>query len=397
MIADALLAQRDRLLADPGFRARASEFALTRPVSRRRARALFDLVTGFVQSQVLVACVRLELFALLAKGPIGDAALARHCQLDDKAARCLVDSAIALQLLQRRRDGRIGLGSLGATLVANAPVEAMVRHHAALYSDLADPVALLRGELASTRLGRLWPYARARDARGEAASARAGDAASSPAADTDPGNAEPPGAAEDVEAYSTLMAASQPLVADAILGALRWSRHRQLLDVGGGDGSFALRALSHAPSLRATVFDLPAVAQRASRRAALTGFADRLRAVGGDFRRDALPRGADIATLIRVVHDHDDADVLLLLRAVRAALEPDATLLIAEPMAATAGAESVGAYFNFYLFAMGTGRARTRAALGEMLVVAGFDRIQELRSALPLQTRILRARAARIV
>ncbi len=34
------------------------------------------------------------------------------------------------------------------------------------------------------------------------------------------------------------MAASQPLVADEILDAYPFARHRCLLDVGGGDGSF---------------------------------------------------------------------------------------------------------------------------------------------------------------
>ena len=45
-------------------------------------------------------------------------------------------------------------------------------------------------------------------------------------------------------------------------------------------------------------------------------------------RRSPLPEGADIISLIRIVHDHDDASALSLLRAVRRALPPDGTLLI---------------------------------------------------------------------
>ena len=33
---------------------------------------------------------------------------------------------------------------------------------------------------------------------------------------------------------------------------------------------------------------------------------------GGDFLADPLPRGADVVSLIRVVHDHDDDAVLKL-------------------------------------------------------------------------------------
>ena len=43
-------------------------FPLTRPIARRRARELFDLCAGFVYSQVLLACVRLRLFEILAEG-----------------------------------------------------------------------------------------------------------------------------------------------------------------------------------------------------------------------------------------------------------------------------------------------------------------------------------------
>ena len=52
-----------------------------------------------------------------------------------------------------------------------------------------------------------------------------------------------------------------------------------------------------------------------------------------------------------------------LLRAVHAALEPGGTVLIAEPMAGTPGAEPMGdAYFGLYLLAMGHGRVRSAHA-----------------------------------
>ena len=79
---------------------------------------------------------------------------------------------------------------------------------------------------------------------------------------------------------------------------------------------------------------------------------------GGDFRTDPLPEGADIVSLVRVVHDHDDEAALAILRAAWQALPAGGTLLLAEPMAGTRGAGGVGAYFAFYLLAMGSGRPR---------------------------------------
>ena len=68
-------------------------------------------------------------------------------------------------------------------------------------------------------------------------------------------------------------------------------------------------------------------------------------------------------------------------------------LLLAEPMAGTAGAQAMGdAYFGMYLWAMGSGRPRTIAQLGAMLQAAGFSAPRHLRNAMPLQTQVLLAR-----
>ncbi len=93
-----LLGWRDRLLASPAFHRAASGFALTRPIARRRARELFDLVAGFVYSQVLSACIKLDLFRALSKGPMGLDALARHCRMSEEATGRLVAAAGSLKL-----------------------------------------------------------------------------------------------------------------------------------------------------------------------------------------------------------------------------------------------------------------------------------------------------------
>ena len=357
-------AWRNALLASPRFQRWALAFPLTRWIARRRARALFDLCAGFVYSQVLAACVSLRVFDSLAEGPQSAGTLARQFALDEDATSRLLDAAAALDLLSRRRDGRYGLGTLGAALRGNPGIAAMVEHHRHLYADLADPVALLRGEPGSRQLAGYWPYA-AYDRPTRLTAAETSD-------------------------YSALMGLSQQMIAAEVLDAYPLGRHRRLLDVGGGDGAFLLAASARAPELRLTLFDLPAVAERASVRFSDAGLA-RATAIGGDFRLDPLPAGADIATLIRVAHDHDDETVLAIFRAIREALVPGGTLLLAEPMADTPGAEPVGAYFGFYLLAMGRGRPRSQARLTAMLRSAGFVRIAPLPTHLPMVTRMLKA------
>jgi demethylspheroidene O-methyltransferase len=196
-----------------------------------------------------------------------------------------------------------------------------------------------------------------------------------------------------VNEYSALMSASQPLVADEVLDAYDIRRHRCLLDVGGGQGRFLLAAARRAPQLQLMLFDLPGVVPGATRAFAAAGVAARASAWGGDFTRDALPTGADIASLIRVIYDHPDERALLILRAVHAALPPGGTLLLAEPMAAASGARRMGdAYFGFYLLAMHGGRPRSAAQLSGLLQQAGFTQVQELQTPIPLQVSVLLAR-----
>lgn len=356
---------RDRLLASPRFQRWAASFPITRPIAQRRARALFDLCAGFVYSQVLLACVQLRLFDQLAIGPTAPDILARQMAIPLPRMQRLLEAAASLQLLERR-GGCYGLGPLGAAMLGNPGVAAMVEHHPLLYADLSDPVALLRSEHNETALGRYWPYAKA-EHRGELG-------------------------ADEVDAYTRLMAASQPLVAGDILDAFPLRGYRCLLDVGGGNGAFLAAAAARAPELRLMLFDLPPVVREAEQRMAAEGLTARFHGFGGDFHRDSLPAGADVVSLVRVVHDHDDEAALKLLRAAFRALPSGGALLLAEPMAGTAGAEPVGAaYFGFYLLAMGSGRARTATELAALLKAAGFGRIEPLHTRRPMLTGLIKA------
>jgi demethylspheroidene O-methyltransferase len=167
-----------------------------------------------------------------------------------------------------------------------------------------------------------------------------------------------------------------------------------LLDVGGGEGRFLVSVAERAPHLKLTLFDLPPVAANARARFQNAGIADRAQAVGGNFLAEALPTGADIVSLVRIIHDHDDERALTILKAIRSALPTGGTLVLAEPMSGTPGAEAMGdAYFGFYLLAMGRGQARTAEQLSALLRSSGFDNIRLLPTRIPLQVRLLTARA----
>jgi demethylspheroidene O-methyltransferase len=367
---DRLYGWRDRVLATPGFQRWAAAFPLTRPTARRHARDLFDLCAGFVYSQILLACVRVKLFDVLADGPLDMRDVAARTGLSVSAASRLVRAAQSLDLVSERSGGRIGLAMKGAALRGNPGALVMIEHHALLYADLVDPVALLRGDQRDTELSRYWPYASA-DA--------AADLGSSQTA-----------------AYTALMAASQTLIADDIISAYPFARHSQLLDVGGGDGTFLASLGARVPDVRLQLFDIPAVASRAAARFAKDGpdaaLARRVDVVGGDFTADELPRGADVVTLVRVILDHTDQGAIKILSNIRRMLPDNGVLIIAEPMRGLAGVEAVGdAYFGFYLLAMGRGEARSPAQLTALLEAAGFDRIKTVSTRRPILTGMMMA------
>lgn len=355
------------MLSNAGFQRFAGSFALTRPIARRRANALFDLCAGFVYSQILFACVKLDVFNQLAQMPRSVDELAERIGLSVESTRLLLDAAVSLQLAQKRSRDRYGLGSRGAALLGNPGVIAMIQHHAMLYDDLRDPVALLRGEPGGGRLAGFWPYA---------------------------GTARPSDLIPDaVTPYTDLMAQSQPMIAHQVLSRDAFNGRRCLLDIGGGNGAFLSLVARRYPKLRCVLFDLPAVADQACARFQDEGLWARAVAIGGSFIHDPLPEGADIVSLIRILHDHNDDVVMHLLRAIHAVLPAGGMLLIAEPLAGSRGSEPIGdAYFAFYLRAMGSGRPRTFARLHEMLTEAGFAAIALQPADMPMLTSVVTAR-----
>lgn len=331
-------------------------------LARARARALFDLCAGFVYSQVLVACVQANLFALLRERPRSLAEIAAVLRLEAHAADRLLGAATALRLLSQRRDGRYALGPLGAAVAADAGIAAMVTHHHLLYADLADPLAFLRGSAPAARLSEFWPYGKVAE-RG------------------------------DSKPYTVLMAASQAMVARQVLATVPFAHHRKLLDLGGGNGAFLRAVAARHPHLALALVDLPTVAEQARQDCAGAGLAVEI--FGGDLRDAAVPPDVDVVSLVRVLHDHDDATVRQILANVARQLAPGRTLVIAEPMADVAGAERVGnVYFPFYLAAMGTGRTRSPAVYASLLVEAGFTRPTCPPTPLPVVASVLIAQVA---
>lgn len=355
---------RNRKAADPAFQAWAAGMPGLRGIARREGERLFDLVAGFVHSQVLLALVELRVLDRAMEAPVFAGEFGALCRVPVQRMEALLRAAAALGLMERVGDGW-QTSRLGAAMVGVPGLSGMIRHHPILYRDLADPVAFLRGE-SETELAAFWPYV------------------------FGAGAAEDPGRAA---VYSALMADTQALVAEETLRVVSLGGARHLMDVGGGTGAFLAAAGRAWPGLRLTLFDLPAVVAGASARLDAAGLGDRAQIVAGSFRDDVLPAGADVISLVRVLYDHEDRTVEALLSRVFKALPPGGRVIVSEPMSGGARPERAGdAYFAFYCMAMRTGRVRSASEIAQMLAGAGFDGIRCPEARRPFVTSVVAAR-----
>ncbi len=362
----------ERWMADPVVYRWAISNPLTRWVARRRTQQLYDLMGGFVHTQVLISCVRLNVFALLRASPMTVKDLAHRVEVPAASLQRLVLSAIALGLLEHRSQGRVGLGPLGLPVATHEGVRAMVEHNHLLYLDLQDPVAFLRDAWRGDMAG-YWPYAHGKESA-----------------------AEVPQAQDAFSRYSALMDASQNFVVGEILSTYNFSDHQCVLDVGAGKGRFISQLAQQERHLKIQLFDLAPVLQLAQVGLKAQGLLSRASLHPGSFLSDPLPKGADLITLVRVAHDHSDAVVLQILRKAFEALPLGGTLLIAEPMAQEPGQPPLAdAYFHYYLLAMGSGRLRTPTELMNLMAQSGLSHLELLPNAMPIHARVLIGRKSK--
>ncbi len=320
---------------------------------------MFKTVQGFVESQVLMALVELEVFKLLSVGPLTLDLLSHKTAVPPDRLRVLVGASVTMRLLKRRGD-RVSLSRRGAALSGVPGLADMIRHHKVLYSDLSDPVGFFRGTT-EPELASFWPYVFGAGAAKDPASA---------------------------DRYSHLMSESQALVAEETLSVVDLSAHAHLLDVGGGTGAFLIEALRATPGLKATLFDLPSVLDSAGDRLSAAGVGDRVSLAPGSFRDEPLPKGADVISLVRVLYDHADATVAHLLSEVLDALPKGGRLVVSEPML---GCEAGDVYYATYTLAMGTGRTRSAEEIAGHLKHAGFVDIKAHRASRPFVTTVVTA------
>jgi predicted O-methyltransferase YrrM len=103
---------------------------------------------------------------------------------------------------------------------------------------------------------------------------------------------------------------------------------KTLLDVGGASGGYTIAFLKAVPQMTATVFDLPSVIEMARERLSKTPWMDRVKLAAGDFYKDDLPDGYDLALVSAIIHMNSHKQNIELYRKVYSALNQGGRVVV---------------------------------------------------------------------
>jgi len=341
-----------RLLKNKQLQSFAAKTPILKGLVRRDQRRVFDLMSGFVYTQVLFAAVEIDLFAQLLKG---SKSANQIRGISPEAALLLCRALAGIGLLREGKDGDYSLTRHGAIIETIPGLKTMIRHHAVLYRDLEHPLAVLEGQ-SETEMAGFWPYVF--------------------------GATDRPVSEAEATLYSQVMTDTQALVAREVLSQVPMSGLGSLLDIGGGHGAFLGAVKNLYPDLRLGLFDLPNVVE------AVSGFD----VFAGNFRTDDLPCGFEAISLIRIMFDHQDQTVSDLLGKIFDALPEGGHLIVAEPMAGKETPTAEGdAYYALYTRAMQTGKTRRPQDIAQLITRSGFSDVKIYPDRSPAVARVIRA------
>jgi SAM-dependent methyltransferase len=302
---------------------------------------LLDLLTGYQVPAVVTAAQRVGLFDAFDGLPTSAETIAERIATAVKPTRALLDSLVAIGLVQRMPDGYAPSPQAVADLGRHGALARVVEKEAVfarLWLDL-DQVLRSGEPLLAPWRERL---------------------------DTDPQRAR-----AFLDALDVLAERTGPAL--HLLPELAPDRH--VVDVGGGLGAYA-RQLARV-GCTVTLVELPAVAawaqhslaERAPRVAVVAADAVAVPACG------VAPASHDAAIVSHVVHDLAEPDAVALLANAAQAVRPGGHVVVNE-FAGDSGPGAFGPLFDVMMQVETGGCAYPEAALGEMMVSAGLRRIR---------------------
>jgi len=341
-----------KLFSSVRFHRFISKIPLIKYLINYEGSRIYDVMAGFVYSQILHSLVELEILKYLRSGGKSLSELSDFLMMSEDRTVILLRGACALKLICYRKSS-YWLTRMGAQIIGIPGLLEMVRHNQLLYKDLQDPVGLLKGKNDTTHLSQFWPYVK--NARDKAKITE-----------------------ESSFQYSKLMQTSQRLVAEETLDTFSLNGFKNILDLGGGTGAFLSEVKKRYPNINRSLFDLPNVIKEAEGNKIKGKHLAETNLIAGSFLDDELPGDFDLMSLVRVLYDHEDHITERILSRVFRALPSNGRLLISEPMSGGSNpSKSSDCYFSFYTMAMTTGKVRSFEEHKAILLRVGFSKVKK--------------------
>jgi len=208
---------------------------------------IMRIAMGFMAAKHLFVANEIGLFTGLAQGPATLHELAEICGIPRRTAGISADAMVSLGLLERDGD-RYRNSDTAAAFLAGQPGPDL-RPMLCFWNRISYPGWLALED--AVRAG--------------AGQAKFGEFS-----------------AEEQQIFSAGVEAFSAATAASLAANYDFSRHRRLLDIGGGTGSFLLAVLRRHPALRGTLFELPGACEVARRRLAGEPEGVRIDVVEGD-------------------------------------------------------------------------------------------------------------------
>lgn len=261
---------------------------------------IVQMASAFYESATLFAAIEAGVFACLherADATAGEVAV--RCQSSPRGMRLLLDACAALGLLTKSGDRYANTPAAARTLVPGAAYDLTraIRYNRDVYP----------------AWGRLPEFV------------RTGRPVEPPALHL----GEDP---ERTRRFVLSMHGRAMGIGRAVVPLLDLAGCRNLLDLAGGPGTYAVLMAQANPELHCTVLDLPPVAHVAAELIAQAGMSERVQTLPGDYHTTPFPGNMDAVAIFGALHQESPAAIRDILARACAALKPGGRIFILDLM-----------------------------------------------------------------
>jgi precorrin-6B methylase 2 len=179
--------------------------------------------------------------------------------------------------------------------------------------------------------------------------------------------------------------------AEVVANAIDWNDITELLDVGSGPATYPVALCERFPKLHAAIFDLPgtlAITETYVRRA---GMVDRMRFIGGDYRKDPIPGSYDVVFLSNIIHGEGEQDNASLIHKLAANIKAGGRLVVKDHILDDGRTTPpVGAIFSLLmLLTTASGRCYSFSEIKLWMEHAGLSHVQQIALPPPLTSSLV--------